>query len=153
MTQDLPALPGSTVVLLTMPGVGRVLALRTSNRASISEFLVAEAPDGQNVYLTDLSADGKPPVEYQVEELGQVSEWIGRPERAAAVAAVLALQVDEAPPLGPLAFARAVDVLAKSGNTGTAAAAVEEALQIASACARSEAQTGAEVSRLMGTGS
>jgi hypothetical protein len=121
------------------------MALRTSQRSHTGEYLLSDL-DGQNVYLTDLSPDGKPPAQYQVVELGAFGDWLAKPEIAPAVAAVLAAQADTAP-LGPISFARAVAYVAKQSST--AAEAIEHALAQGRAAAQSEADTEAAVRTLM----
>ncbi|MDF2461930.1 MAG: hypothetical protein K0Q43_165 [Ramlibacter sp.] len=145
MNQALQAAASCTLVTLSLPNAGQVMALRTSQRSHTGEYLLSDL-DGQNVYLTDLSPDGKPPAQYQVVELGAFGDWLAKPEIAPAVAAVLAAQADTAP-LGPISFARAVAYVAKQSST--AAEAIEHALAQGRAAAQSEADTEAAVRTLM----
>lgn len=137
--------PSALLVTLLLPKVGRVLALRTDERSQTGEYLLSDV-DGQNVYLTDLSADGKPPAQYQVAEIGTLGDWMAKPEIAPAVAAVMAAQADT-PALGPITLARAADYVAK--NSSSAAEAIAFAITVGHACANSEADTEASVRSLM----
>jgi len=147
MTDSTATIPPVPLISLLVPGVGRVLALRTTHRAQTSELLVSDL-DGQNVYINDIGEGGTAPEQYQLLEVGLLGEWMARPEIAPAVAAVLAHEADSVQTLGPLTFARAVQHIAD--NSCTAVQGIERALEIARACAESEARTSSEVRRLMG---
>jgi hypothetical protein len=147
MTLTDSSIPTVDLVTLLLPSVGRVLALRTAQRSQCTEYLLSDL-GGQNIYLTDISQDGIPPAAYAVQEIGTLASWMGRPEIAPAVAALLAHEADCLSIQGPLSFARAVQHVVDQHCS--AAQAIEHATALARACAKSEAHTEEEVRRLMG---
>lgn len=137
-------LPQAVVVMLTLPGAGRVLALRTRTSRCTAEYLVAHQ-DGSPVYITDQSDAGRAPAAYQLEEVAPMDQWLAGADRADALRILVATQPQA---LEPLTLVRAVHHLAQ--HASSPADALAHAAAVSRACAASEAHTQAEVDRLMG---
>lgn len=146
--QNTPALSAGLLVTLRLPRVdGRVLALRTMQRQHASEYLLSDA-DEQKVYLTTASDNGTLGAAHDVQPVGELGEWLSRPESTSAVAKILNAQDKLAAPLGTLTFARAVNHMIEQ-PAGSADDAIERAVAIGRQCAKSEADTAAAVASVM----